>query len=138
MGHAATRYPRSTTGSRRGKSLNALFLRIFLSRNMNLDNGHQSHYSVYFVHTAVLDGDMCIPCAVNLFQMNNMQIITYFPIKKLTDQGAQDVDAHVYLFYYAHEDHLQAARYECIHTHRSRIVLRINMTRKFPRGWIDT
>ena len=101
----------STSKSRRKKSLNTLFLRIFLSRNTNPDNEHQSHYSIHFAHTAVLDGDMCIPCAVNLFQMRNMQIITYFLIKKLTDQGPQDVDAHAYRFYYAPEDHLPAARY---------------------------
>lgn len=78
------------------------------------ENPSTSHFLTYFwagiqtlitntslVHTAVLDGDICIPCAVNLFQMKNMQIITYFPFKKLTYQGRR---CRCMYFYYTHED----------------------------------
>lgn len=41
---------------------------------------------------------MYIPCAVNLLQMKNIQIITYFLFKKLTDQG-HGMEVHMRLYF---------------------------------------
>lgn len=130
MEHAATLYPRSTSARGRRKPLNESFPDIFLSRNTNLDNQHFTcpyrGAGRRYMH----------PLRCQFVSDEEHADYYLFPFQETHILRAW-VQMHVFLLRSTQRRSKQQGTTECIHTHRSRIALRINMTRKFPRGWID-